>query len=65
MTVPTKGRCASGKRRYETRVDALLVVARARGTALRNAHTRRAEQRAYRCPDCRGWHTTSQAKARR
>lgn len=45
------------KIRYRTRVDALIALSRLQ----RKDSTRRAklEQRAYRCPNCRGWHLTS------
>ena len=46
------------KRRYRSRVDALLALA----TIQARDDTRRGktESRAYRCPDCRRWHLTSQ-----
>lgn len=45
------------KVRYRDRIAALLALANAR----HRDGSRRAklEQRAYRCPACRGWHLTS------
>lgn len=52
------------KRRYRTRVDALLALSRTQHAAAVHARHQkandRAEQRAYRCPACLGWHLTSQ-----
>jgi hypothetical protein len=51
------GHCA--KIRYRDRISAKLALA-AMG---RNDQRRpKSEQRAYRCPDCHGWHLTSQAR---
>lgn len=48
------------KHRFRTRVDALLAIA----TIGRkdNPGRPKTERRAYRCPDCRGWHLTSQGR---
>jgi hypothetical protein len=48
-------RCS--KRRYRDRIAALLALA----SVQRKDGSRRpkTEQRAYRCPDCHGWHLTS------
>lgn len=57
MTSRPVGVCPTGKRRFRDRVAALLAlaeIARADGE-------RREEVRAYRCPECRGWHLTSKA----
>lgn len=55
--LPRRGRCvATGKIRYFDAETAELVLA---GIGAHNP--RRREQRAYRCPECSGWHLTSQA----
>ena len=50
---------SSGKRRYRDKKSALQVLRTAVATAALNPDSRRREQRAYKCPDCRGWHLTS------
>lgn len=49
------------KRRYRDRIAALLAIESHGRQAPRHKDT----VRAYRCPDCRGWHLTSQAQWRR
>lgn len=50
----------AGKRRYETRQDAMRTLYNIH-VAQRNGTTRRrVEQRFYRCEHCHGWHLTSQ-----
>lgn len=61
MGVPPKGRCRTGKQRFESKVDAMLVVARADRAQALDHRSSREERRVYRCPKCKGWHTTSQA----
>lgn len=54
--------CTTGKIRYGTEQEATNVLLKAmiqRG--LRGKNHRR-EQRAYLCPECKGWHLTRQAK---
>jgi hypothetical protein len=49
--------------RYRDRVGALFAMA---GAQRKDGSKReKIEQRVYRCPHCRGWHLTSQAKRRR
>lgn len=50
----------TGKRRYRDRLTALMKLA----TAQRADGSGRTgmEKRAYRCPDCHGWHLTSRKK---
>lgn len=48
------------KRRYRSRVDALLALARIQYRDSSNRDKR--EQRAYRCSRCFGWHLTSRQK---
>jgi hypothetical protein len=51
-----KPRCSSsGKIQYRTEIDAKLAIA---GFAAKG----RDEARAYRCPECRKWHTTSKKR---
>jgi hypothetical protein len=50
---------SSGKRRYRDKKSALQVLRTAVAAAALNPDSRRREQRAYRCPDCHGWHLTS------
>lgn len=47
----------SGKVRHRDRLAALIALAR------RN-HNDKGEVRAYRCPDCAGWHLTSKKRWR-
>lgn len=55
--VPT---CASsGKRRYRDKKSAPKLLRTAVAAAALNPASRRREQRAYKCLDCRGWHLTS------
>lgn len=51
-----------GKHRYRDRVAALLALAKIR--AADSSRRPKTEQRAYRCPDCGGWHLTSKATRR-
>lgn len=46
--------CPTGKFRHRDEIAAKVALSRVE----RGAGTRR-EQRAYRCPCCRGWHLTS------
>lgn len=56
--LPRCGRCAAtGKIRYFDAETAELVLA-----GIDHDNPRRREQRAYRCPECAGWHLTSQAR---
>lgn len=43
------------KVRYRDRIAALLALA----STGRSDKAKRQERRAYRCPDCKGWHLTS------
>lgn len=54
------GTCPTGKLRYRDRIAAQLTLA-----GIDNLDPRRREQRAYRCPACRGWHLTSQTRGTR
>jgi hypothetical protein len=47
------------KRRYRSEIDAMIALSNAG-----NRHDGRAktESRAYRCPDCKGWHLTSKSR---
>jgi len=45
------------KRRYRDRVGAMWALARLRGVD--DVGRPKQEQRAYRCPHCRGWHLTA------
>lgn len=47
----------TGKRRYGSRIGAMLALAECRHTA-----GCRTERRLYRCPLCGGWHLTKQAR---
>jgi uncharacterized protein with PIN domain len=47
------------KVRYRDRIAALLAL-----TRTSDERRPKAERRAYRCPYCRGWHLTSQARGR-
>lgn len=52
-------RCrATGKARYYDRVAALLALATIQHKD--GSHRYATEQRAYRCPQCKGWHLTHQ-----
>lgn len=58
----TTGRCPSGKNRYRDRITALLALA---NIARRDSPQRlKTERRAYRCPQCNGWHLTSKGARR-
>lgn len=46
-----------GKVRYRDRIAALLALASAQHAD--GSKRPKVEARAYRCPDCRGWHLTS------
>ena len=53
-------RTGHGQRR--SRIDALLALA----STGRNGQRRpKEEKRAYRCPECKGWHLTSQPRPRK
>ncbi len=56
------GGCSSGKVRYRDRVSALL--ARANIGRTDSSHRPKSERRAYWCPQCRGWHLTSEPRRR-
>ncbi|WP_459545177.1 hypothetical protein [Nocardia sp. X0981] len=57
-SLPRRSRCAAtGKIRYFDPETAELVLA-----GIDHDNPRRREQRAYRCPECAGWHLTSQAR---
>lgn len=58
--VKTAGLCASGKARYRDKVAAMLVLATVRRRD--GSHRPKLEARAYRCPQCRGWHLTSKRR---
>jgi hypothetical protein len=47
------------KQRYRTRIDALLVMGKTQWKD--NPKREKVERRAYRCPNCKGWHLTSRA----
>jgi hypothetical protein len=54
------GRCrATGKRRYQDRLDAMIALASAQAS---KHSARRDEKRIYHCPHCGGWHLTAQEK---
>jgi hypothetical protein len=55
------GRAWCRKRRYPDRVAAEMALAGIAAKAARGKSGRR-EERAYECPRCCGWHTTSQPK---
>lgn len=61
-------RSTCGKRRYPTRIDALIELSTIQLTEARNRHdgrtVRREERRPYACERCRGWHLTSEAPPR-
>lgn len=53
-------RCPTGKIRYRDRVAALMALA---STHRKDGSSRpKLERRAYRCPDCHGWHLTSKGR---
>lgn len=45
------------KRRYKTKVDALIVMARIQHKD--QVHRESLPKRVYACPHCKGWHLTS------
>ncbi|MEU1919324.1 hypothetical protein ABZ742_04025 [Streptomyces albogriseolus] len=49
--------CPTGKFRYRDRIAAQLALA-----GIDNVNPKRREKRAYRCPQCRGWHLTSKPR---
>ncbi len=49
--------CPTGKIRYRDRIAALLAIASTRRTD--GPKRAKGEKRAYRCPQCHGWHLTS------
>jgi hypothetical protein len=66
FTATRNARCQmSGKKRFRDRKEAKRVVIYARRMKLRAERegylTNRFENRTYRCPDCGGWHVTSQS----
>lgn len=50
----------TGKIRHRDRIAALLALASAQHTD--GSRRPKLEQRAYRCPTCKGWHLTSQTR---
>lgn len=51
--------CTKAKKaRYRDELDAMIALANMSS----DDRAKRREQRAYRCPSCRGWHLTSQPK---
>jgi hypothetical protein len=52
--------CPSGKVRHYDRIAALMALASVRGKGERRPKD---ERRAYECPQCHGWHLTSQGRA--
>jgi hypothetical protein len=50
--------CSTGKVRYRDEIGAKIALASI-GTG-RHERRPKSEQRAYRCPWCRGWHLTAQ-----
>lgn len=48
------------KRRFRSKLDAQMALARIRGRTENESHD--IPTRAYRCPHCKGWHLTSQPK---
>lgn len=57
--LPGKGKCPTGKVRFRTEHDALIVLAEAKMRAALHNSKRRREERHYLCPHCSGWHLTS------
>lgn len=59
LRVRDRGRAmtACTKRRYRDEIAAKIALARVNAPC---RGSRRAESRAYRCPNCKGWHLTSQ-----
>lgn len=55
----TRGKCATGKLRFQSRLEAMIALV---DTGKEGASSRRSEKRFYRCPQCFGWHLTSQQK---
>jgi hypothetical protein len=57
-------RCDSGKARYRDKTEAVHALHCVKNNAERQLEdfgtSRRKESRTYRCPDCKGWHLTSQ-----
>jgi hypothetical protein len=49
-----------GKKRYRDKKSAIQVLQVAQAAAALDPDSRRRESRTYRCPDCNGWHLTSQ-----
>lgn len=50
------------KRRYRSRVDALIAMSSIQGRD--NSTRSKSERRAYKCPQCRGWHLTSKGEVK-
>lgn len=53
--------CPTGKQRYRDRLEARMALLR----CTTDTDPRRQEKRTYRCPDCHGWHLTSQPRHRK
>lgn len=50
------------KVRYRDELGAKIALANTAAAANRQGDEKRQEQRAYRCPKCKGWHLTSEPK---
>lgn len=50
------------KKRFNTEVEAQMIVALHENKRKRNKSTHRKEQKVYFCPLCKYWHVSSQAK---
>lgn len=50
--------CSSGKQRFRDELSAKMALA----NIGRQDRDQAREQRAYRCPSCKGWHLTSQPR---
>lgn len=48
------------KHRYRDQIAAKLALAKVRSQD--KSHRPKTEQRAYRCPECKGWHLTSRGE---
>jgi hypothetical protein len=56
--------CSSGKLRYKDRIGARMALLRIQGRRSRQHQRRDNEAGLYQCPECHGWHLTSQRKAK-
>lgn len=56
---PEVKRCRTGKARFRSRLDALLALM---NTGRNDSRRPKDECRVYRCPECSGWHLTSQGR---